>query len=283
MDRDILITGANGQLGRALSAKYPLAKKITKNELDISDCQAVDSYNWDGIKLIINAAAFTKVDAAETEEGRTAAWAVNAVGPANLARVALKHDITLIHISSDYVFDGKCNHHLETESYNPLSVYGSSKAAGDIAVSVMKKHYILRTSWVVGDGGNFVRTMLAVGKKGISPTVVSDQRGRLTFTIELVRAIEYLLVNKSPYGIYNVTNSGVVVSWADITRAIFAEAGFNLDVHDITTENYFADKPHTAIRPLNSALDLSKLNTAGFKARNWQENLKEYVAEEMKK
>jgi dTDP-4-dehydrorhamnose reductase len=111
--------------------------------------------------------------------------------------------------------------HAEDEDFSPLSVYGASKAAGDIAVSLAPKHYILRTSWVIGEGKNFVRTMLELGKKGVAPSVVSDQIGRLTFTKELVKAIDLLLKDNHEYGTYNVSNGGEPASWADITRSNF--------------------------------------------------------------
>src|SRR5690606_29757497 len=142
------------------------------------------------ITTILNAAAYTNVDGAETPEGRIAAWKVNATGPAILTRIALKHNLTLLHISTEYVFDGTQEIHTEDEPFSPLSVYGTSKAAGDTAVGLLPQHYILRTSWVIGEGKNFVRTMLGLAQKGVSPTVVADQIGRLTFTSELVRAID---------------------------------------------------------------------------------------------
>ena len=220
-DSEIRIIGANGQLGLALQAKYPGAQAVDSDALDITIAEAVTSYNWTGIKYVLNAAAYTNVDGAETPEGRVAAWQVNATGARNLADVATKNDLTLLHISTDYVFDGTQNPHTEDEPFSPLGVYGQTKAAGDVAISLAPKHYILRTSWVIGEGKNFVRTMIGLGQKGIAPTVVADQIGRLTFTSELVRAIDHLLSNLAPYGTYNVSNGGGAASWADITREIF--------------------------------------------------------------
>lgn len=277
----IFIVGANGQLGKALQAKYPSAKTADIDELDITNKQSVLGYNWENIKYILNAAAYTNVDGAESTEGRIAAWKVNASAVANLATIAAKHNITLVHISTDYVFDGSRDNHTETEDFSPLSVYGQSKAAGDIVVSLIPKHYILRTSWVIGDGPNFVRTMLGLGKKGISPTVVADQIGRLTFTSELVRAIDHLLSGNEQYGIYNVTNSGEPVSWAEITREIFKAAGFSLAVTDTTTSEYFAQKPASAPRPLKSSLSLDKIQAAGFSPIDWRDDLAEYIKKEL--
>ncbi len=277
---EILIIGAYGQLGRALKLKYPDAKAIDSDSLDITNKQALESFNWNGIKTIINAAAYTNVDGAETAEGRVLAWKVNAVAPSLLAKIADKYDKTLVHISTDYVFDGNEKTHTEDEPYSPLSVYGQSKAAGDISVSLMSKYYLLRTSWVIGDGKNFVRTMLDLGKKGINPSVVSDQIGRLTFTGELVRAIDYLLQHKSPYGIYNVTNSGEPKSWANIAKEIFKLAGLKSTVTDVTTKQYYEGKTGIAPRPLNSVMDLTKLHQTGFVSNDWYNNLEEYIKEE---
>ena len=280
-DEQIFITGANGQLGRALKAKYPGARSADVKELDISDRASVNNYDWSGIKVILNAAAYTNVDGAETPEGRVAAWKVNAAAVSSLAKIAGEHDITLVHVSTDYVFDGTNDPHTEDEPFSPLSVYGQSKAAGDIAASLVPKHYVLRSSWVVGEGPNFVRTMLGLGQKGVGPKVVSDQVGRLTFTTELVRIIDHLLSTNAPYGTYNATNSGEPASWADITRAIFEQAGYeNLTVTDTTTKEYYEGKEGIAPRPLRSTLSLDKLESTGFKPADWQEDLAKYIEKE---
>jgi dTDP-4-dehydrorhamnose 3,5-epimerase len=278
-----VIIGANGQLGTALREQYKNARAIDVNELDITNRDAVQAFDWSNVTVVLNGAAYTNVDGAESADGRVIAWSVNAIGPRNLAEVAGQHGITLIHISTDYVFDGSNVNHLENELFSPLSVYGQSKAAGDVAISLAPKYYILRTTWVIGEGKNFVRTMLDLGKKNISPTVVSDQIGRLTFTTELVRAIDHLLKNKPVYGTYNSTNEGRSMSWADITREIFKLAKFNLQVTDTTSSEYFANKPGIAPRPLKSTMDLSKLASTGFMFRDWLEDLKIYVEKELKK
>lgn len=284
MDNEkIFIVGANGQLGTALRQKYPGAQYADVDELDITDTRSVEAFNWSGIEIILNAAAYTNVDGAETPEGRVAAWKVNASAVANLVRIAKKNDLTLLHISSDYVFDGTREPHTEDEPYSPLSVYGQSKAAGDLVVGLLPKHYILRATWVIGEGKNFVRTMLGLAEKGISPSVVADQVGRLTFTSELVRIIDHLLTTKSGYGTYNTTNDGRVASWAEITRDIFKLAGYDqLSVTDTTTAAYYSGKEGVAPRPLGSNMDLSKLHATGFKSRDWQDDLREYIDGEQK-
>lgn len=281
MSKRYFIIGSNGQLGTALRTQYPEARFADAAELDITDRASVDAFDWNDTDVILNAAAYTNVDGAETSEGRAASWNVNAVAAMNLVRVCLKHDITLVHISSDYVFDGTKSPHLEDELFTPLSVYGASKAAGDVAVTALEKHYILRTTWVIGEGKNFVRTMLSLAEKGVSPTVVSDQVGRLTFTSELVRAIDHLLTTSAEYGTYNVTNSGQVASWADITRKIFELAGHNeLTVTDVSTADYFAGKDGIAPRPLQSEMSLDKLHATGFSSRDWATDLSEYIQKE---
>lgn len=278
----IFIVGANGQLGTALRAQYPGAQFADITELDITDQNSVEAFNWSNIDIILNAAAYTNVDGAETAEGRVASWRVNASAVANLARVCLEHDMTLVHISSDYVFDGTTVPHLEDEAFSPLGVYGQSKAAGDIVVSLLPKHYLLRTTWVIGEGKNFVRTMLSLAERGISPTVVADQIGRLTFTSELVRAIDHLLTTKAAHGTYNATNDGPLASWAEITRKIFSLAGYDqLTVSDISTADYYAGKEGIAPRPLGSDMSLAKLQATGFNSRNWQNDLADYINKEL--
>ncbi len=280
----IFIVGANGQLGTALRNQYPGSQFADISELDITNRESVENFDWSGIEIILNAAAYTNVDGAETNEGRIASWKVNASAVTNLVRVALKHDMALLHISSDYVFDGTKEPHMEDEDFSPLGVYGQSKAAGDAVVSVLEKFYLLRTTWVIGEGKNFVRTMLELGAKGVSPTVVADQIGRLTFTSELVRAIDHLLMSKTPYGVYNVTNDGPLSSWAEVTRQIFSLAGYTeLSVTDTTTAEYFAGKEGIAPRPLGSDMSLEKIHQTGFESHNWQDDLRAYIEQEQQK
>lgn len=274
------ITGANGQLGTALRQKYRSAKFADIDQLDITNSESVANFDWSGIEVLINAAAYTNVDGAQSPEGRKSAWMVNASAVSNLSKACNANGMSLVHVSTDYVFDGTIDNHAEDEAFSPLSVYGASKAAGDIAASLSSRYYILRTSWVIGQGNNFVRTMMGLADKNISPTVVGDQIGRLTFTSTLVEAIDYLLKNSSQFGVYNVSNSGEPVSWADITRAIFAELGRDeLSVSDTTTDEYYQDKPGIAPRPLQSTLDLAKIKAAGFNPADWKHELKNYLKE----
>jgi dTDP-4-dehydrorhamnose reductase len=278
-DSEILIVGAYGQLGKALVARFPGAKAVDREQLDITDSLALAAYDWTGIRYLLNAAAYTNVDGAETLAGRKAAWLINAEAVANLARMVLEHDLTMVQISTDYVFDGTTSPHLETESLTPLGVYAQTKAAADIVVSTLPKYYIIRVSWLIGDGPNFVRTMMGLAAKNISPSVVSDQVGRLTFTDTLVDGIETLLSNAAASGTYNLSNSGDSASWADITRAIFGELGReDLNVTNVTTAQYYEGKPGIAPRPLQSTLELTKSAGVGIALIEWRNALKVYIA-----
>jgi dTDP-4-dehydrorhamnose 3,5-epimerase len=282
-DSKFLILGANGQLGKALQQEYPNAKTADVAELDITNAEAVKNYDWNSITTILNAAGYTNVDGAETKEGRELAWKVNNVATGNLSKIATEKDLLLVHISTAYVFDGKKQKYTEDDKPNPLGEYAKSKAAGDKKAAQAPKHYIIRTDSVIGEGRNFVRTMLDLGKKGVSPKVVSDQIIRPTFTTELVKAIRFLLDKPAEFGTYNVTNEGDNISWADFTRAIFNEAGINQQVVDITYEEYSVNNPDAAPRPLNSVLDLSKIESIGFKPTDWRQDLREYVKKELQK
>lgn len=280
--RKTLVLGANGQLGRALRAHWAGRTDVEfvgRDRVDLARPESLDSIRWPSYDTVVNAAAHTAVDGAETDDGRRDAWAVNATGPARLAAIAAEHRLTLVHVSSDYVFDGSRQAHDEAEPLAPLGVYGQSKAAGDLAVSVAPRHYVLRTSWVVGDGKNFIATMASLAERGIDPSVVGDQVGRLTFASELARAIDHLLATRAPFGTYNVSNGGEPASWADIAARVFERAGHDASrVTPVTTEAYYAGKQGIAPRPLHSALDLAKLEATGFEPRPQLEMLDEYVA-----
>lgn len=272
-----LVTGANGQLGKALRLEFPDAEFVTREDFDITS-DISQARRWKDYGTIINAAAYTAVDKAETD-GRADAWQANAVAVANLARIATSNQITLVHVSSDYVFEGSQNQHDENETFTPLGVYGQTKAAGDIAISSsVPKHYIVRTSWVVGDGANFVKTMQSLAGRDIKPSVVDDQMGRLSFTSDIARGIKHLLDNKAPYGTYNLSNDGTPSSWADIAKEVYELSGKSAaDVTPVTTEQYYAGKEGIAPRPLQSTLKLDKIKATGFAPREWKEALREYL------
>jgi dTDP-4-dehydrorhamnose reductase len=276
-----LVIGAKGQLGKALMARFPKAEPVDREELDITDEKAVEAFDLSRFEVILNAAAYTNVDGAQSDEGRKAAWMINGSAVANLVRTAVKHNLTMVHVSTDYVFDGTEDMHDEDEALTPLSVYGQTKAAGDLLVGTVPKHYIVRTSWLIGDGPNFVRTMMGLAAKNISPKVVDDQIGRLTFTKTLVDGIEKLLESAPESGVYNLTGGGDEASWAEITKTIFRELGRDdLTVTGVTTEEYFRDKPQAAPRPLKSTLDLTKFKKLGLTPADWRTDLSAYIKEQ---
>lgn len=274
-----LVIGANGQLGLALRAAFGDASRFEyagRDAIDLSDPAFVSSRRWRDYETIINAAAYTAVDLAETPEGRADAWATNVTGVAALARVASDNGITLVHVSSDYVFDGtKDAPYTEEDVVRPLGVYGQTKAAGDAIVSTVPRHYVLRTSWVIGEGKNFIRTMASLAERGVDPRVVDDQVGRLTFTDQLADAIAFLIDVNAPHGVYNVTGSGEPMSWAAIAAEVFELVGADRGrVSGVSTAEYFADaQAPVSPRPLNSVLDLGKIEALGFVPTPFRQSL----------
>lgn len=298
--RRTLVTGCDGQLGRAVRAAaeargLPGFDYCDIDTFDLSDPGDYARRDWSLYGAVVNCGAYTAVDAAETPEGRRACWAANAAGPALMARTCAEHGIALVHVSSDYVFDGTAPDHPEGEQLSPLSAYGASKAAGDLAVAGCPRHYIVRSSWVIGDGRNFVRTMKSLSDRVADPedaldkvTVVDDQHGRLTFTRDMAEGILWLLgyregdvepSSPAPHGVYNLTGSGPVESWADIARRVFDLANGNGEaVEPVSTAAYYASaEGPVAPRPTHSDLDLSKVRAAGFVPADWTERLAEYM------
>jgi dTDP-4-dehydrorhamnose 3,5-epimerase/reductase len=276
--KQTLIIGARGQLGRALSNAIPGAVAITRATLDLTSPDSVMGFDFRPYGVVINAAAYTAVDTAETKDGRREAWAVNVGGVAALVEAARRHRFTVVHLSSDYVFDGTQTLHTETEPFSPLGVYGQTKAAGDTLLGALPAHYLLRTSWLIGDGHNFVRTMASLADRGVSPEVVNDQFGRLTFTTEIARAIIHLLQVEAPYGTYNVSNDGGPMTWADIARAVFRTRGRDAaSVRSVTTAEYAAGKS-LAPRPEHSVLSLDKIISSGFRPADAMIQLKAYLS-----
>jgi dTDP-4-dehydrorhamnose reductase len=277
-----VIVGANGQLGRALQREFPGAVALDRKALDVTDPAAVRDYRWSDVDVVVNAAAWTAVDAAEDPANATAVRAANVDAVGYLARAVRTCGATLVHISSEYVFDGRHDGpHPEDWPPNPLSVYGQSKADGDTQASYVTKHYLVRTTWLTGEGTNFVRTMAGLADRGVSPTVVDDQVGRLTFTPDLAAGIAHLLRTQAPFGTYNLTNDGEPASWADVAAEVFLARGRSADdITRVSTADYFADKPQAAVRPLNSVLDLGKIAATGHHPADWRTALSAYLASE---
>ena len=280
--RRILVTGANGQLGRALRQIWSKdqAHFVGHDEFDI--CHAADSakragIDWADYWAIVNCAAYNDVNGAEDD--RAGAWRVNAAAPAELASISNAHDLTLVHVSSDYIFDGNVEVHDEAEVPSPLSAYGASKAAGDTAAQVARKHYVVRTSWVFGDGRNFMSVMADLADRGVAPKVVCDQRGRPTWAEDLAKGIAHLLDTGAEYGVYNITSDGDAATRDEIAMAVFiAVGGDPADVHPVTTEEYAAEFGAEAPRPRESTLSLDKIKATGFAPTNWRAALALYVA-----
>ena len=272
----ILITGADGQLGRELQKRLKGTDVIATGfkELDIADEMAVSSffrkYSPD---VVIHCAAYTNVDSAE--ENVDLAYRVNAIGTQNIAMSCKDCSATMVYISTDYVFDGKLKcAYTEFDAPNPLSVYGKSKYAGEIlARQATDKLFILRTAWLYGDGANFVRTMLKLGKECEEVRVVNDQFGCPTSTADLAEAVLRLIQTKR-YGTYHAVNSGVT-TWYGFAKKIFELTGNSkIKVTPVTTAHY--NRPAT--RPAYSPMDTRLLRLAlGWCPRQWEEALAEYL------
>lgn len=268
----VIILGANGQLGRALIAQCD-SQQIPYQAYDRSTWDLAEPSGWPlkslrGARAVINAAAHTQVDAAQTPEGRTLAWAVNATGVSALAAACQHAGVPLAHVSTDYVFDGTLplgQEYPVEAAVAPVSVYGQSKAAGESAVRALGRHWIVRTSWVIGEGNNFVTTMARLAATGVDPTVVDDQHGRLTFARDLASALLQMVLGDAPSGTYHYTSDGPVVSWYEIARWVYEDTGHDPDrVSPISTADYTQDKPGQAPRPTNSTLDLTSTRDAGL-------------------
>ena len=264
--RRTVIIGAGGQLGLALRGILPDAVALAQGDLDLTDADAVAAYPWSGVDTVINAAAYTAVDAAESPEGRVRAWQVNVAATARLVEVARSHRLRLVHVSTDYVFDGRRAQHPEDEPVSPLGVYGQTKAAADALVATLPRHLVVRTSWVIGEGRNFVATMRSLAASGASPAVVDDQVGRLTFASDLARGIVHLLGSDAASGTWNLTCSGPAVSWFDVARRVFELSGRDPDdVRPTSTAAWAAGQAGpVAPRPAHSTLALDKIAATGL-------------------
>jgi dTDP-4-dehydrorhamnose reductase len=285
----ILITGSTGQLGKALLRQAKESPEsvfgLARRQLDITDTTRLEKVFADRQPaLVINAAAYTDVDRAEQEPQR--AFAANAQGPSYLGACCAKYDIPLVHISTDYVFDGtKDSPYKETDSIAPLGIYGQSKADGEHAVrTVCEKHVILRTAWLYGvDGRNFVKTMLKLGRERESLRVVADQHGSPTCTDDLAAAIFDIVrriprKKNIPWGTYHFNGQGVT-TWYEFANTIFDYARrfgqMRLQrVEPITTAEY----PTPARRPPYSVLDCAQIRANfGIAPTPWRQSLKQTV------
>lgn len=281
MNKKTAVLGANGQVGRALRAIQPNFEYLDREDVDLSDVNSIASVDWSVYSTVINAAAYTAVDKAEEEP--ELARAINATSVGVIAERLSRHSGTLIHFSTDYVFDGESELHDENEKPQPKSVYGETKYQGELMALSNPDTYVIRTSWVIGDGNNFARTMLRLAKNGVNPNVVNDQYGRPTLANLLAKFALYLCDNDIERGIYNLSNDGPVVSWCDLAKKIFELGGYDSNrVSGVVNDEYFKDKPH-AKRPKYSTFNLEKTKRTGFIIHDWRDDLKNYVEEEFNK
>lgn len=274
----ILVTGVKGQLGHdvvnELEKRGMTAVGVDIEEMDITDAESVNKVIREVTPdAVIHCAAYTAVDAAE--ENEALCRKVNADGPRNIANVCKALDIKMVQISTDYIFSGEGTHIWTPEDEGaPQSVYGRTKYEGELAVrSILEKYFIVRIAWAFGvNGGNFVRTMLKLSRNHDTIRVVNDQYGSPTYTYDLARLLVDM-VQTEKYGIYHATNEGSC-SWYEFACAIFKEAGIQVNVIPVTTEEYGAK----AKRPANSRMNNDKLTENGFeKLPPWQDALARYV------
>ena len=273
----ILITGAYGMLGSDLREVLKNHELIVtgSKDLDITNEEnVIDFIDENSPEVVINAAAYTAVD--DCENNYDEAYAVNAIGPKNLAIACKKQDVPLVHISTDYVFDGsKRTPLLENDALGPQSAYGKTKLEGEKFIQeYADKYFILRTAWLYGlHGNNFVQTMLSLAENHDEITVVDDQIGSPTYSLDLAVSIANLL-NSDKYGIYHLTNEGEC-SWYEFSKRIFELSDVDVKVLPVTTEEF----PRPAPRPHYSVLSNQKWIKAGFPPmRKYEEALSDYLS-----
>ena len=278
----IILLGSNGQLGRemqkALKRNGMDFRTYDYPEADLTRKNTLEKVIKDDTDAVINCAAYTNVDAAESDYNK--AYAVNALGPEYLAQICNDKDIELVHISTDYVFDGEAiledgeaRAYIETDECAPGTVYGKTKLAGEDAVrKYHDKYYILRSAWLYGDGNNFVRTMLNLSKNKDKIKVVNDQTGSPTSTPQLAHAIVSLL-GSGQYGIYHATCEGRC-TWYEFAKKIFEIRQKDVEIVPILSDEFIC----AAQRPRWSVLENKALKKAGKNNfSDWQQALKEYL------
>lgn len=299
----VFVTGVNGQLGHDVMNELikrghtGIGSDIRESycgiedgsvvttaqyvQLDITDKEAVEKTILE-LKpdAVINPAAWTAVDSAEDEDKRELVHIINGTGPANLAEACRKVDAKMVQISTDYVFDGMGTEPWKPDctDYRPASVYARSKLEGELAVSsTLDKYFIVRIAWAFGlNGNNFVKTMIKVGKTHDTVRVVNDQFGTPTYMFDLARLLVDMCETEK-YGYYHATNEGGFISWYDFAVEIYRQAGMDVKVIPVTTEEYGLSK---AARPFNSRLDKQKLSDNGFeRLPDWKDALERYLKE----
>jgi len=275
--KTILVTGANGQLAKCikdLESEFSEFKFIYTNssEFDITKKDQIAFFNNYKIDWCINCAAYTAVDLAENESDK--AKEVNTYGCKNLAQACKDFNINLIHISTDFVFDGNASQaYKETDATNPIGVYGLSKLNGENEIiSILENYYIIRASWLYSEyGNNFLKTMLRLAKDRNEINVVADQIGTPTYAKDLAKMLLKIIEKENKnFGIYHYSNEGVA-SWYDFAKAIFDKKNSTIKINPISSENY----PTPAKRPSFSVLDKSKIkSTFQIEIPYWRDSLK---------
>lgn len=278
----VLVTGANGQLGQSLQF---IAEKYPEIEFVFCDSKKLDITDYDNVNAVfnefipdycINAAAYTAVDKAESESEK--AYSINVLGAQNLAKLCKINNTVLVHVSTDFVFDGnKTTPYTELDIPNPTGVYGQTKLDGELAIQdIWEKHYIIRTSWVYSQfANNFMKTMLRLGSERDSLSVVDDQIGTPTNAVDLAEVLviiitEHSKLNTEHYGIYNFSNESQC-SWYDFAKKIFELNNISINLQPIPSTSY----PTPAKRPAYSVLDKSKIKRVfGIEIINWETSLK---------
>ncbi len=282
----ILITGANGQLGSEINAIAPTLPLhdfffTDVEDLDITNYEAIDSFiSQNKINFVVNCAAYTAVDKAETEQ--EVAEKINALAPLLIAKACKKNSCKFIHISTDYVFDGTASTPItEDVATNPQSIYGQTKLKGEeLIINELKDSIVIRTSWLYSTfGNNFVKTMIRLGSERDALNVVADQKGTPTYARDLAKDILHIIDKSSESaknfvsGIYHYSNLGET-TWCDFTKEIHALSGITCNVSPIPTSEY----PTPAKRPLYSVLDKTKIQkTFGISIPKWQNSLKDCI------
>ncbi|MDQ3941070.1 MAG: dTDP-4-dehydrorhamnose reductase [Actinomycetota bacterium] len=269
------MTGAGGQVGIALTQHLPSARFSTHRDLDVTDRSSVRRAVAD-VDVVIHLAAMTDVDRCEDEP--EAAMEVNAQGTDNVCAAAMATGARVVYLSTDYVFDGaKGSEYVEEDPPNPLNVYGRSKLAGEDVVKATDDYQIVRTSWVIGKGRNFVRTILRIGREEGTVSVVDDQRGRPTFATDLAAGLAALVRSRFS-GTVHLAGAGDSCTWADLADAALQAAGIQALVERVDTETYAARASRRiAPRPRNSALALAKAESLGIRPPPWRESLSDYL------
>ena len=280
----VLVTGIGGQLGHDCMLELKKDSFFNGFGVDIND---LDITNEDDVlnfvrkirpDVIIHCAAWTNVDGAEKSKEK--AYSVNVLGTKYIVEAAKFVNAKVLYISTDYVFDGSGSKPFQTESKtNPLNYYGITKLGGEENVRNYKKSFIVRTSWVFGlNGNNFVKTMINLSEKNDELSIVGDQVGSPTYTKDLAVLIVNM-IRTEKYGIYHATNEGFC-SWAEFANEIFKKLNRTISIHNVTTEEFERIRPNQAKRPLNSRLDKTCLDGAGFKRLpTWEDALSRYLKE----